>query len=363
ITDRERRFAWSPQHAAYMIYTSGSTGRPKGVIIDHHALATYLNRARTAYPATTGTTVLHSPLAFDLTITALWTPLTNGGTVHLTTLEDTHTPPTLIKATPSHLPLLTSLPHTASPTHTLILGGEPLHTDHLTTWHTQHPHVHIINAYGPTESTVNITEHHLTTPLPQGPVPIGRPFANTTVYVLDAALRPVPPGTTAELYLAGHQLARGYHHQPTLTAQRFTANPYGPPGTRLYRTGDLAHWTTDGHLIHDGRADHQIKLRGHRIEPAEIETTLTNQEHIQQAAVILREDTPGDQRLTAYIVTNPQNWDEIATRTTLTALAQQLPDYMIPSALVPLTALPLTPNGKLDRTALPTPTHTTTPTG
>ncbi|MFI8214592.1 non-ribosomal peptide synthase/polyketide synthase [Streptomyces sp. NPDC085932] len=360
VTDRERRTAWSVRHAAYMIYTSGSTGRPKGVVIDHHALATYLHRARTAYPATTGSTVLHSPLAFDLTITAMWTPLTNGGTVHLTTLEEAQTRPTLIKATPSHLPILTGLPDTSSPSKTLILGGEALHTDHLTTWRAQHPNVQIINAYGPTESTVNISEHHLDATLPDGPVPIGRPFANTAVYVLDSALRPVAPGVTGELYLAGHQLARGYHHRPALTAERFTANPYGTPGSRIYRTGDLARWTPDGHLIYAGRADHQIKLRGHRIEPGEIETALTTQPGIRQAAVILREDTPGDQRLTAYVVTDPATWDETTVKA---ALARHLPDYMVPSALVPLDALPLTPNGKLDRAALPTPTYTTTSTG
>ncbi|WP_282550286.1 AMP-binding protein, partial [Streptomyces rochei] len=137
-----------------------------------------------------GDTVLHSPLAFDLTITALWTPLTAGGTVHLTSLEETVAQPTLIKATPSHLPLLTTLPETASPSHTLILGGEALHTDHLTAWRAQHPDVQVINAYGPTESTVNITDHHVNEDTPDGPVPIGRPFANTQVYVLDAALRP-----------------------------------------------------------------------------------------------------------------------------------------------------------------------------
>ncbi|MCZ9348247.1 AMP-binding protein, partial [Streptomyces mutabilis] len=170
-------------------YTSGSTGRPKGVIIEHHALATYLHRARRTYAAMNGDTVLHSPLAFDLTITALWTPLTAGGTVHLTSLEETVAQPSLIKATPSHLPLLTTLPETASPSHTLILGGEALHTDHLATWRTQHPHVQVINAYGPTESTVNITDHHVNEDTPDGAVPIGRPFANTQVYVLDAALR------------------------------------------------------------------------------------------------------------------------------------------------------------------------------
>ncbi|MGW0601616.1 amino acid adenylation domain-containing protein, partial [Streptomyces sp. NPDC002776] len=207
--------------------------------------------------------------------------------------------------------------------------------------------------YGPTESTVNITEYRLNG-TQQGPVPIGRPFANTAVYVLDSALRPVAPGVTGELYLAGHQLARGYHHRPALTSERFTANPYGGPGSRMYRTGDLARWTTDGHLIYAGRADHQVKLRGHRIELGEIEAALVSQ-GANQAAVILREDTPGDQRLVAYIVTD--TWDESAA---LASVAEQLPDYMIPSAIVTLDALPLTPNGKLDRKALPTPTYTTT---
>ncbi|MFE0955919.1 amino acid adenylation domain-containing protein, partial [Streptomyces rochei] len=360
LTDAERRSPWSPRHPAYMIYTSGSTGRPKGVIIEHHALATYLHRARTTYTAMNGDTVLHSPLAFDLTITALWTPLTAGGTVHLTSLEETVTQPTLIKATPSHLPLLTTLPETASPSHTLILGGEALHTDHLTAWRAHHPHVQVINAYGPTESTVNITDHHVSGDTPDGPVPIGRPFANTQVYVLDAALRPVPPGITGELYLAGEQLARGYHGRAALTAERFTANPHSTtPGARMYRTGDLAHWNHHGHLTYDGRTDHQIKLRGHRIELGEIDTTLNNQPGITQATVQLREDTPGDQRLVAYLVTTDE-YDETTLRE---AVAHALPDYMRPTAYITLDALPLTPNGKLDRKALPAPTYNPTTTG
>ncbi|MDX2930846.1 AMP-binding protein, partial [Streptomyces sp. NRRL_B-16638] len=253
---------------------------------------------------------------------------------------------------PSHLPLLTTLPETASPSHTLILGGEALHTDHLVTWRTQHPGVQIINAYGPTESTVNITDHHVGEDTPDGPVPIGRPFANTQVYVLDSALRPVAPGVTGELYLAGEQLARGYLGRPALTAERFTANPHSStPGARMYRTGDLAHWNHHGHLTYDGRADHQIKLRGHRIEPGEIEATLTAQTGITQATVQLREDQPGDQRLVAYLVVNDST--EYDEKTVRDALTSALPDYMVPSALVTLDALPLTPNGKLDRTALP----------
>ncbi|MFD6880698.1 amino acid adenylation domain-containing protein, partial [Streptomyces sp. NPDC060075] len=362
LTDEERRSPWSPLHAAYMIYTSGSTGRPKGVIIEHHALATYLHRARTAYPATGGTTLLHSPLAFDLTVTALWTPLTNGGTVHLTSLEESRHQPTLIKATPSHLAILNTLPATTSPSDTLILGGEALHTDQLTTWQTAHPNTQVINAYGPTENTVNATEYRLPSgTLPDGPIPIGRPFTNTRAYVLDSALRPVAPGTNGELYLAGHQLARGYHDRNALTAERFTANPYGPPGSRMYRTGDIARWNHHGQLIFTGRADHQIKLRGHRIELGEIESAIATQPGVLQASVILREDQPGDQRLVAYLV--PTKETTLNTDTLKQQLAARLPEYMVPSALVTLEALPLTPNGKLDRKALPAPTYTGSATG
>ncbi len=238
--------------------------------------------------------------------------------------------------------------------HTLILGGEALHTDHLTAWRAQHPDVQVINAYGPTESTVNITDHHVNEDTPDGPVPIGRPFANTQVYVLDAALRPVPPGITGELYLAGEQLARGYHARPALTSERFVANPFGDPGTRLYRTGDLAHWNHHGHLTYDGRTDHQIKLRGHRIELGEIDTTLNNQPGISQATVQLREDQPGDQRLVAYLVTT----DEYDENTLRGAVAHALPDYMRPTAYVVLDALPSPPTA--NSTAKPSP-HPPTP--
>ncbi|MGW0396203.1 condensation domain-containing protein, partial [Streptomyces sp. NPDC003042] len=241
------------------------------------------------------------------------------------------------------------------PTHTLILGGEALHTDHLTTWRQTHPDVQIINAYGPTENTVNTTEHriHQNEEL-NGPVPIGRPFTNTRAYILDSALRPVAPGINGELYLAGHQLARGYHHKAALTAERFTANPYGPPGTRMYRTGDLARWNHNGQLIYTARADHQIKLRGHRIELGEIESAVAAEPGVLQATVVLREDQPGDQRLVAYVVADRAHWNEAAANA---GLSRRLPEYMVPSAFVTLDALPLTPNGKLDRKALPAPTY------
>nr|WP_224301119.1 non-ribosomal peptide synthetase [Streptomyces olivaceus] len=262
-----------------------------------------------------------------------------------------------MKVTPSHLGLLEALPDEISPSGTLITGGEALVGEALAAWRSTHPGVKVINAYGPTEATVNCTDFHIQPgePVPSGPVPIGRPFWNTRAYVLDHRLRPVPPGVTGELYVAGIVLARGYHNRPDLTAERFTADPYGPPGTRMYRTGDTARWTHTGQLTYTGRTDDQIKLRGFRIELGEIQAVLMTHPHITQAAVIVREDQPGDQRLTAYTVNTvgtDTTTDDLAAHT-----AAHLPAYMIPSHFITLDQLPLTPNGKLDRNALPTPEY------
>ncbi|MEZ7154950.1 non-ribosomal peptide synthase/polyketide synthase [Streptomyces sp. MAD19A] len=342
---------------AYVIYTSGSTGRPKGVVVEHRSVGAYLTRAREAYPEARGTSLVHSSFSFDLTVTALWTPLVSGGHVVLAELDqNTHTP-TFMKVTPSHLPLLDNLPHHTSPTGTLIIGGEALHGEALTTWRNTHPHTQVINAYGPTEATVNCTEYRLEpgTPTPQGPIPIGRPFWNTRAYVLDSALQPTPIGTPGELYVAGAVLARGYLDRPGLTAERFTADPHGAPGTRMYRTGDLARWTHDGQLEYLGRADDQVKIRGHRIELGEIQATLTAHPTIAHSAVLVREDQPGDKRLVAYITPTPgTHTDTTALRTTL---ADTLPDYMVPATIVVLDQLPLTTHGKLDRRALPAPDY------
>ncbi|WP_431945103.1 non-ribosomal peptide synthase/polyketide synthase [Actinacidiphila sp. bgisy167] len=364
LDDVERHGVLLPEHPAYVIHTSGSTGRPKGVTITHQGVVNYIARTWHAYPHLGGSTLLHASIAFDLGATALYGALTSGGRLHIATWDET-LPATLagheitfLKATPSHLAFLQTLPGNWAPTGQLMLGGEPLRAAQLQQWHRDHPDVPVVNHYGPTETTVGITDHPVIAAgdTGQGITPIGRPMWNTQTYVLDPALRPVPPGTPGELYVAGAQLARGYLHRPALTAERFVANPYGPSGQRMYRTGDLARWTSDGRLEYLGRTDDQIKVRGFRIEPGEIEAALASHPAAVQAAVVVREDRPGDKRLIGYIVP-ATDVDGAAVRAHVAGL---LPDYMVPSAVVVLDALPLNANGKLDRRALPAPAYETT---
>ncbi|MFD8380830.1 amino acid adenylation domain-containing protein [Streptomyces sp. NPDC059679] len=354
-----------PGHPVYVIYTSGSTGRPKGVVVTHGALADYLAWARRAYPATAGTVLLHTSLSFDLTVTALWTPLTVGGCLFTASIpepaemaEPAGMEFTFVKATPSHLPLLAEASDLCSPTGQLLLAGEALTAEALHRWRRRHPHMTVHNVYGPTETTVSCADFPVEpgAELPPGTVPIGRPLANTRIYVLDSALAPVPPGVVGELYVAGSGLARGYLGRPGLTAERFVACPFGAPGERMYRTGDLARWRPTGVLDFMGRADQQIKMRGFRIEPGEIETVLAADPVVGQVSVVAREDRWGDQWLVAYVVPveggTPESMDGSAVRERARRL---LPEYMVPAVVVPLPALPLTPNGKLDRAALPAP--------
>ncbi|WHX16504.1 non-ribosomal peptide synthase/polyketide synthase [Streptomyces malaysiensis subsp. malaysiensis] len=345
-------------HPAYVIYTSGSTGRPKGVVVEHRSVGAYLERAREVYPDASGTALLHSSVAFDLTVTALYTPLVSGGRVVLADLDERAVGvgrPSFMKVTPSHLGLLEALPEEVSPSGTLITGGEALVGEALASWRAAHPDVTVVNAYGPTEATVNCADFRIEPgqELTSGAVPIGRPFWNTRAYVLDARLRPVPPGVAGELYVAGVVLARGYWRRADLTAERFTADPYGPVGARMYRTGDLARWNADGQLVYVGRVDDQVKVRGFRIELGEIQAVLASHSEVAQAAVVVREDRAGDQRLVAYVVADSDVSDAALREHT----AGLLPDYMVPSAFVTLSALPLTPNGKLDRRALPAPDY------
>ncbi|GGV27920.1 hypothetical protein GCM10010182_58530 [Actinomadura cremea] len=333
---------------AYVIYTSGSTGRPKGVAIPHRALANFLLDTRDRLRLAPGDRLVAvTTIAFDIAALELYAPLIDGAAVVLAGRDDVRDPArlagllrdaTIIQGTPS---LLGTLDPAALRGLRVLVGGEALPpalagtlagTASLAT-----------NMYGPTEATIWATAADL----PGSG--IGVPFRNTRAHVLDRRLRPVPVGVPGELYLAGDQLARGYVNRPDLTAERFVADPYGPPGSRMYRTGDLARRARDGSIEYLGRTDDQVKIRGFRIEPAEAQAVLAARPGVEQAAVVVREDRPGESRLVGYYVGDADPGDLRA------ALAAALPDYMAPSALVPLGALPRTVNGKLDRAALPAP--------
>ncbi|BCK68041.1 hypothetical protein Srufu_019940 [Streptomyces libani subsp. rufus] len=365
LTDADRTAPSLPRHPAYVIYTSGSTGRPKGVVVEHRSVVNYLAWSTHRYPAARGTALVHSSIAFDLTVTALYTTLVSGGRVYLHDLEELPAcegsadgaPVTFLKATPSHLPLLEALPEDWSPRETLIVGGEALIGEAIGPWRAKHPDATVVNAYGPTELTVNCTEFRIPpgAQLPSGPVPIGRPFWNMRAYVLDAGLRPVPPGAVGELYVSGVQVARGYLGRPGLTAEWFVACPF-EPGVRMYRTGDVARWRENGQLEFAGRADEQVKVRGFRIEPGEIAAALASHPSVRQAVVVAREDGPGGVRLVGYAVPD-EGVAELDARALRAQVAERLPEYMVPSAVVAIDEVPLTPNGKLDRRALPAPDY------
>ncbi|MFF5205888.1 amino acid adenylation domain-containing protein [Streptosporangium sp. NPDC000396] len=356
-SDEDRIAPLTPANPAYVIYTSGSTGRPKGVVVEHRSLTQYVSWAGRAYPGAGGVALLHSPVSFDLTVTTLFVPLTVGGGVVVTELDDKAVPEltgcTFLKATPSHAVLLEALPDRFSPSGDLVLGGEQLLGETLRGWRRRHPGTTVINEYGPTEATVGCVEYRIRPgeDLPSDVVPIGRPIDNARVYVLDDRLWPVPPGVAGELYVAGAGLARGYLDRLGLTAERFVACPFGGPGERMYRTGDVVRWKTSGELEYLGRADDQVKIRGFRIELGEVEAVLAAHEAVSHVAVVVREDGPGDKRLVAYAVP----CGDVQPGALRDYLRDRLPGHLVPSAFVLLDALPLTPNGKVDRGALPAP--------
>jgi amino acid adenylation domain-containing protein len=343
-----------PDDPAYVIYTSGSTGQPKGVVISQRSLAAYLSWCLENYAGLTDGSVVHTSVSYDMTVTALFGPLICGGRVELAESLAGTAAAGMVKITPSHLELLTSEATGAAPRATLIIGGEALLGEQLAGWRRGHQQVTVLNEYGPTEATVGCVVHRIgpDEPVPAGPVPIGRPIWNTGAYVLDAALQPVPDNVPGELYLAGEQLAQGYLNRLALTAERFVADPYGPPGSRMYRTGDLVRRRRDALLEYLGRSDDQVKVRGFRIETGEIESALVRHPDVEQAAVVMRTDRPGDQRLAGYLTAAAGRIDLASVRA---HLARNLPAQMLPAALVTLPRLPVTPNGKLDRAALPAP--------
>ncbi|MBY8883145.1 non-ribosomal peptide synthetase, partial [Actinacidiphila acidipaludis] len=368
VTDAERRTPLSAAHPAYVIYTSGSTGRPKGVAVPHEGIVNRLAWMQAQYGLTEDDRVLQkTPSGFDVSVWEFFWPLTEGATL-VVAKPGGHRDPAYLAGlireqrvttahfVPSMLHAFLQEPAAAGCTglRRVISSGEALPGELRDRFFTVLAAAELHNLYGPTEASVDVTFQPCAADDRPGPVPIGRPVWNTRLYVLDAALRPVPPGTNGELYIAGVQLARGYLDRPALTAERFVADPYGPAGSRMYRTGDLARWTADGTLEYVGRTDDQVKIRGLRIELGEIETVLAEREDVAQATVVAREDTPGDQRLVAYLVPAPGTAAPDA-ETLRAHLRQSLPDYMVPAAFVTLDELPLTANGKLDRRALPAP--------
>jgi amino acid adenylation domain-containing protein len=362
----------TPDNLAYVIYTSGSTGTPKGVAIEHRGLVNYLHWCTQAYEVEAGQGApVHSSIAFDLTITGLFAPLLIGRATRLlpedasiealSTLLREESNFSLVKITPSHLQLLSqqlSPQDVTGRTRMFIIGGENLTAATIAFWEEFAPDTVLINEYGPTETVVGCcvyrTPHKAHT---SGSIPIGRPIANTRLYILDEQMDPVAVGVAGELYIGGVGVARGYLNRPDLTAERFLPDPFsGTPGARLYRTGDLTRYLPDGTIEYLGRLDQQVKIRGFRIEPGEIITLLDRHPSVLASHVAAREFGPGDVRLVVYVV--PAAGQEPTASALQSFLATSLPDYMVPSVFVRTGALPLTPNGKIDSAALPEPDAT-----
>ncbi|MEC4017528.1 non-ribosomal peptide synthetase [Streptomyces sp. H27-D2] len=356
----ERRGEPTAANAAYVIYTSGSTGRPKGVVVPLGAFGNFL--AETCGLLAMGEDdrlVSVTTFGFDIANLEIFVPLLSGATLALAGTDTVRDPAalaalivrtraTVLQATPTlwHA-LVAEHPHALRDLHALT-GGEAISPGLATA--VRGAARRLTNLYGPTETTIWSTAADLDG---AGRPPIGRPLAGNRVYVLDAALRPVPVGVTGELYIGGVSVARGYHDRFALTAGRFTADPFGEPGSRMYRTGDLVRWKTDGVIDYLGRADHQVKIRGFRIELGEIESALLSHPRVDRATVVVREDRPGEQRLVAYVV--PRGGPGVDIPDLRAHLSLGLPDYMVPAFFTELAELPLTPNAKVDRKALPAP--------
>jgi amino acid adenylation domain-containing protein len=357
--------AVTADHLAYVIYTSGSTGRPKGVPNTHRGIVNRLDWMQKQYRLGADDSVLQkTPASFDVSVWEFFWPLQTGARLVLAKpgghkdagyLRDLLISERITTAhfVPSVLTVFLGEEgiDAATALRRVICSGEELPHSAAVEFTTRFPGCELHNLYGPTEAAIDVSSWHCT---PEAlaavtSVPIGTPIANLRLYIVDSADNPVPVGVAGELLIGGVGVARGYHRRPALTAERFVPDPFAS-GARLYRTGDLARWRPDGTIDFLGRIDHQVKLRGLRIELGEIESALRDQPAVTEAAVIVREDNPGDKRLVAYVIGE--------TTDLKAALKDTLPEYMVPSAFVTLDTLPLTPNGKLDRKALPAPVAT-----
>ncbi len=354
-----------PDQLAYAMYTSGSSGTPKCVAITHRNVGDLVGDAMFTAPGAHDRVLLATSYAFDPSTYAFWYPLSHGGTVVLAT-EDELTVDGLARlaaaerVTAAEIPsglfrlLAEERPECFAGFREICTGGDVVSAVAVRRVLEACPDVVVRSTYGPTETTLYASQASWTSPggIPDT-VPIGRPLDGMRAYVLDATLSPVAPGGTGELYLAGAGLARGYLDRPGLTAERFVADPSGPPGARMYRTGDLAGWTTAGLLEFRGREDGQVKIRGFRVELGEIEAVVAGHPGLRQVVVTVREDLPGDKRIVAYVVPEPGH--SVDVDAVFTLAGRKLPAYMVPAAVVPIDDLPLTANHKVDYRALPAP--------
>ena len=361
----------SPDHPCYVIYTSGSTGRPKGTEVPHRAIPGFFPAVGRGGPGTETVTLQYSSTSWDALTLELWPPLLSGGTCVLyagtapspEALGETvrrHGVNTLWLTSAYFNTLVDTAPGALEGVRRVMVGGEAVSAAHVRAAQRRHAGLEVVNGYGPSECTVFCTAHEV------GPlgdevssIPIGRPVGDRRVYVLDAWLHPVPAGVPGEIYVGGRAVPHGYLGRARLTAEALVPDPFGEPGARLYRTGDRARWRADGTLDFLGRLDGQVKVRGFRVEPGEIESVLRRAPGVAECAVVVREDAPGDRRLVAYVVPEgaeprPEDADVEALRS---HLLRTLPGFMVPAAVVALDRMPLTPHGKLDRDRLPAPRY------
>ena len=353
---------------AYMIYTSGSTGNPKGSMITHGGLTNYLDWINRAYPVEKGRgSIFYASISFDATVTSVFSPILTGKGLDIVPEDENlesylqnnkdATDYSLIKITPAHLALLGSQigeEKASKLTHAFVVGGENLTAEQISYWQQNAPETLLFNEYGPTETVVGCVVYEAVKWQGHGSVPIGRPISNSSIYILDQNLEPVPTGVAGELYIAGEGVSRGYLNRSDLSADRFMPNPFRGTGNRMYKTGDLVRVLNNGELIFLDRIDNQVKVRGYRIELGEIEAALQEYNGIDSAAAIVREDTPGDKRLVAYYTESNGSLEIGSVRV---YLKERMPEYMVPSIFVHLDDLPLTTNGKVNRKSLPKPEY------